>query len=297
VTEAAGQADDRPTFDLQSHSRHSDGALAPSEVVAAAARAGVELLALSDHDSVDGLPEARGAATDAGIRLVPAVEISAIDRRQSDLHILGYLVDDGDPVLLSRLQGYRAQREGRAQAMAQALRELGFELDREALDARAAQGKSIGRPHLAQAAVSHPANAERLAAEQREEASAFLVAYLIAGRPAFRAREGPSVADSIDAIHDAGGVAVWAHPFWDIADAAAVLETVDRFRSFGIDGVECFYPTHGPEQAALLADRCTKLGLLSTGSSDYHGPTHRSFSQFRAFSTYGREPALGPIAG
>ncbi len=297
MTETAGQADGRPTFDLQSHSRHSDGALAPHEVVAAAAQAGVELLALSDHDSVDGVPEARSAAMDAGIRLVSAVEISAIDRGQSDLHILGYLVDDRDPVLLSRLEGYRAQREGRAHAMAQALRELGFELDQEALDIRAAQGKSIGRPHLAQAVVSHPANAQRLAAEQREEATAFLVAYLIEDRPAFRPREGPSVPDAIDAIHGAGGVAVWAHPFWDIPDAAAVLETVDRFRSFGIDGVECFYPTHGPEQAALLDDRCAELGLLTTGSSDYHGPAHRSFAQFRAFSTYGREPTLGPIAG
>lgn len=297
MTETAGQAEGRPTFDLQSHSRHSDGALAPHEVVAAAAQAGVELLALSDHDSVDGVPEARSAAMDAGIRLVSAVEISAIDRGQSDLHILGYLVDDRDPVLLNRLEGYRAQREGRAHAMAQALRELGFELDQEALDIRAAQGKSIGRPHLAQAVVSHPANAQRLAAEQREEATAFLVAYLIEDRPAFRPREGPSVPDAIDAIHGAGGVAVWAHPFWDIPDAAAVLETVDRFRSFGIDGVECFYPTHGPEQAALLDDRCAELGLLTTGSSDYHGPAHRSFAQFRAFSTYGREPTLGPIAG
>jgi 3',5'-nucleoside bisphosphate phosphatase len=297
VTGAAGQPNGQPTFDLQSHSRHSDGALAPSEVVAAAAEAGVELLALSDHDSVDGVPEARAAASDAGVRLVSAVEISAIDRGQSDLHILGYLIDDRDPVLLGRLEHYRAQREGRAHAIAQALRELGFELDQDALDARAAQGKSIGRPHLAQAVVSHPGNAERLAAEQREEASAFLVEYLIEGRPAFREREGPCIPDSIETIHDAGGVAVWAHPFWDIPDSDAVLATVDRFRSFGIDGVECFYPTHRQEQAALLADRCAELGLLTTGSSDYHGPAHRQFRAFRAFSTYGREPHLGPIAG
>ncbi|MDQ6820991.1 MAG: PHP domain-containing protein [Actinomycetota bacterium] len=286
-----------PSFDLQSHSRHSDGALSPAEVVEAAAHAGVELLALSDHDNVDGVPEARGAALDAGIRLVPAVEISAIDRGQSDLHILGYLIDDRDPTLLGRLESYRAQREGRAQAMVDALRELGFEIDESGLDARTAQGKSIGRPHLAGAVVSHPANAERLAEEQREEASTFLEAYLIDGRPAFRPREGPTVEESIEAIHEAGGVAVWAHPFWDIPEADAVLETIDRFRSFGIDGVECFYPTHGPEEAALLAERCTELALLSTGSSDFHGPAHRLFSSFRAFKTYGHGPRLGPIAG
>ena len=168
-----------PTFDLQSHSRHSDGGLPPAEVVVAAAQAGVELLALSDHDNVDGVAQARSAAADAGIRLVPAVEISAIDRGQSDLHILGYLIDDSDPVLLNRLEHYRGQREGRAQAMVRALRDLGFEIDESGLRARTEQGKSIGRPHLAQAVVSHPGNADRLAAEQREEASAFLVAYLI----------------------------------------------------------------------------------------------------------------------
>ena len=90
---------------------------------------------------------------------------------------------------------------------------------------------------------------------------------------------------------------MWAHPFWDIADPGAVLEAIDRFRGWGLDGVECFYATHTREQAELLADRCAALGLLSTGSSDFHGPAHKLFSRFRAFSTYGREPALGPIAG
>ena len=103
--------------------------------------------------------------------------------------------------------------------------------------------------------------------------------------------------ESIEAIHDAGGVAVWAHPFWDVADAGDVLETIDRFREWGLDGVEAFYATHTREQAEMLADRCAELGLLSTGSSDFHGPAHKLFSRFRAFSTYGREPALGAIAG
>jgi predicted metal-dependent phosphoesterase TrpH len=92
-------------------------------------------------------------------------------------------------------------------------------------------------------------------------------------------------------------VAVWAHPFWDIDAADEVLEAIDRFHAHGLDGVECFYPTHTQEQAELLADRCSALGLLSTGSSDFHGPTHRLFPRFRAFSMYGRTPALGPIAG
>ena len=83
----------------------------------------------------------------------------------------------------------------------------------------------------------------------------------------------------------------------DVPEAADVLRIIDRFRGYGIDGVECFYATHTREQTELLADRCEELSILSTGSSDFHGPAHRQFSQFRAFSTFGREPRLGPIAG
>jgi 3',5'-nucleoside bisphosphate phosphatase len=277
---------------------HSDGALSPRDVVASAARAGVKLLALTDHDTVAGVDEATQSAPDHGVRVVPAVEISAIDSggHDHDLHVLGYSIEYRDRELGERLRNYRSDRERRALAMSTALQELGFTLDDHVLEARRAQGRSIGRPHLAEAVVAHPANAARLAAEGRAEPSAFLEAYLIEGRAAFRPRAAPSVAEAIATIHDAGGVAVWAHPFWDIEQQAEVTATIARFRDLGLDGVECFYPTHAREQALLLADRCSELGLLSTGSSDFHGPAHALFSRFRAFSTYGREPVLGPIA-
>jgi 3',5'-nucleoside bisphosphate phosphatase len=285
-----------PSFDLQSHSRHSDGALAPAEVVAAAAQAGVQLLALSDHDSIDGVPEAQAAAREVGIGLVPAVEVTAVDATHADLHVLGYLVDPTDATLLDRLEGFRAQREGRSDQIVARIRELGFEVQESILHARAAEGKSIGRPHIAQAVVAHPANSDRLAEEERTEPTAFLVGYLIEGTPAFIAREGPSVPDAIATIHEAGGVAVWAHPFWDVSEDDAVLATIERFRGYGIDGVECFYATHTQAQTELIATRCEELGLLSTGSSDFHGPEHRQFSRFRAFCTYGLAPRLGPLA-
>jgi predicted metal-dependent phosphoesterase TrpH len=285
-----------PTFDLQSHSRYSDGALAPAEVVAAAAAAGVQLLALTDHDTVDGVREATAAGAELGLRLATGVEISALDVTGRDLHILGYLIDDRDPVLLGRLEHYRADRERRGQAMAQALRDLGFELDDAVLRRRAEEGKPIGRPHLAQAVTDHQGNAERLAAEGLRGPSAFLEAYLIEGAPAFRPRELPTVTEAIISIHEAGGVAVWAHPFFDVAEPSEVLDTIDRFRAQGIDGVECFYISHTAGQTALLAQRCDELGLLSTGSSDFHGPEHGLMSRFRAFSTYGFEPNLGAIA-
>jgi predicted metal-dependent phosphoesterase TrpH len=287
----------RPTFDLQSHSQHSDGALVPADVVAAAAESGVELLALTDHDSVEGVAEALAAARARGLRLIEAVEITAIDEQQRDLHVLGYAIDHTDHLLRERLSTYRGQRENRADEIADAIRGLGFALEESPLQERAAQGKSIGRPHLADAVVAHPANAKRLAEEQLEDRSAFLVAYLIEGKPAFVPRRGPSVAESINTIHDGRGMAIWAHPFWDIKDVAEVLSTIDAFIDLGLDGVECFYPTHTHEQTGLLAQRCEARRLLSTGSSDFHGPQHREFSAFRAFDTYGYEPRLGPLAG
>jgi predicted metal-dependent phosphoesterase TrpH len=91
-------------------------------------------------------------------------------------------------------------------------------------------------------------------------------------------------------------VAIWAHPFWDIAEADGVIETIDRFRALGVDGVEAFYITHTQEQTELVAERCSSLGMLTTGSSDFHGPGNRLFSRFLAFETYGLEPNLGSIA-
>jgi predicted metal-dependent phosphoesterase TrpH len=297
ATLAGLPADTAPTFDLQSHSVHSDGALAPAEVVSAAARAGVRLLALSDHDTAAGVPEAKEAAADAGIGVVSATEITALFEGRQDLHILGYLIDPLDPTLVATLERSRNDREVRAQAMTEALQELGFVLDEEALNARAQQGKSIGRPHLAEAVVSRPENRERLQEAGLLDPTAFLVEYLIEGRPAFVSRAAPSIEEAITLIHGAGGVAVWAHPFWDIDEPQAVLDALDGFRASGLDGVEAFYVTHDEPQTRLLAERCAELGILSTGSSDFHGPDHHRFSAFRSFSTYGLQADLGPLAG
>ena len=284
-----------PTFDLQSHSLHSDGALAPRAVVAAAREAGVELLALTDHDTIGGVCEAAEATASTTLRLVAAVEISAIGFAEGDLHILGYLVDPHNEHLEAELRRFRSDRDRRARAMADALRSLGFELDWGPLQARLDAGRPIGRPHLAQAVVAHQGNARRLAREERATASAFLEAYLAEGRPAFEPRLTPSVREAIDTIHAAGGVAVWAHPFWGQESGEEVLRAIEIFRPWGLDGVECFYPTHTRPQTELLHDRCTALGLLTTGSSDYHGPAHPLFSRFRAFTTYGRTPILGAL--
>jgi len=284
-----------PRFDLQSHSVHSDGALSSTDVVSAAAAAGVELLAITDHDTTAGVSEAQNRARELGIDVVSAVEITSTFEEHHDLHVLGYLIDPADPDLEAVLARSRADREQRVDRMADALRELGFELNETALMERSAQGKTIGRPHLAQAVVDQPENGSRLEAEGLRNSTDFLVSYLIDGKPAFRTREAPTAQDAIALIHDAGGLAIWAHPFWDIPETADVLRTIDHFCEAGLDGVEAFYVTHTEEQTRLLADRCHELELLTTGSSDFHGPEHRTFSRFRAFSTYGLTPALAPL--
>jgi len=282
---------DAPAFDLQSHSTQSDGSLAPAQVVAQAAAAGVELLALTDHDTVAGVHEALAAAREHGIRLSCAAELSSVHGEHEDLHILGYELDPSDPGLQAALEDFRADRGRRIMAMADRLRELGFALDDEAF----ARRESIGRPHLADAVLAHPDNAERLAREGIKGRKELFPPYLVPGAVAYVARSRPTVEEAIGVIHQAGGVAVWAHPFWDVQDPDEVQRTVRRFAADGLDGVECFYVEHTRTQTLLLHDACEARGLLSTGSADYHGPDHEHFHSFRAFKLHGRAARLGPI--
>ncbi len=286
--------DGAPRFDLQSHSLCSDGALAPAAVVAAAAAAGVRLLALTDHDTVDGVAAAIRAGAEHGVTIVPAVEISTVDALGEDFHVLGYGIDPSDAGLAVALERWRADRAARIDRMADQLTLLGLPPDRTEIEARRAAGLPVGRPHLANAAIE--ANGERLHADGLDECSAFLEAYLCKGRPAYSRRTTPTVPEAIEAIHDAGGVAVWAHPFWDLAEDGDVLGALERFSAAGLDGVEAFYATHDSHQTRLLCEDAARLGLLTTGSADFHGPQHSRFSRFRAFELHGCEPQLGPIA-
>jgi len=289
-----------PTFDLQAHSLFSDGQLSPAEVVAAAIEAGVELLALTDHDTVDGIELALAAAEASGgrIRVVPATELSSIDDEHADLHILGYGIDHRDPAFAEHLRAWRADRSARVTRMEDALRDLGWQIDDAPLERIRAEGKPVGRPHLAASVFSHPGNAERLRAEGLDgDPSQLLVAYLIPGTPAFALRLTPTVDEAIRAIHDAGGVAIWAHPFWDVDDPDEVVATLARFQEqHGIDGVEAFYKTHTEEQTRLLVRVAGERGLLTTGSADFHGPRNAQFHGFRDFRLHGETPNLGPIA-
>lgn len=287
----------RPTFDLQSHSVHSDGELRPSQVVANAALAGVELFALSDHDNIDGVAEALDAAAANGIALVTAVEITAVDESHDDIHLLGYCVDHTDTGLIERLAGSREERVRRSHEMAESLERAGWSIDLEFLRLVEAEGGTVGRPHLAEALLRDPENTQRIAEAGFRNVGDVISELISRGKEGFVSREHPTVEEAIGWVHDAGGVAVYAHPLFPPgeyaqADAEAALR---RYVAAGLDGVECFYTTHTEAETRFLHAVATELGLLTTGSADFHGPNHGHFSEFRSFDTYGLEIRLGPI--
>src|SRR3954447_23694267 len=172
-------------FDLQCHSTCSDGALPPAAVMDQAHRDGVQLVALTDHDTVDGVPEARAAAHTLGMRFSPASEISAVAGQHADLHVCGYELDVTDSTLTDALADFRADRQRRVEAIADRLEELGFAVDRTVLEQRRAKGLPIGRPHIADSVLANPANRERLEAEGTTTRNTFFPAYIVPGAKAF----------------------------------------------------------------------------------------------------------------
>src|SRR5919106_8318 len=253
-----------PDFDLQSHSVASDGALAPADVVASAAASGMRLIALTDHDTVDGVEAALRAAREHGLRCSPAAELSSVSGEFEDLHVCGYELRHEDPVLRDTLADFRADRGRRIWAMADRLEELGFVLDRGDLRARQAAGAPLGRPHLADAVLSHPGNAAKLRAEGIDGKNTLFPPYLVPGAVAYVARSRPTVEQAIDVIHAAGGVAVWAHPFWDIADRDVVLAALDRFPGAG---AACSRPARPTSTAPATTASTASARSRSTGSS------------------------------
>lgn len=264
-------------IELQSHSTVSDGELPPAGVVEAAASAGVTVLALTDHDAIDGVPEAAEEAARRGISLVPAVELSSTHEDADDLHVCGYGIDlDAIRPACERAQRERTER---AAEICARLRDHGVVVTLEEAIAEAGDARAVGRPHIAAAAGAR-------------NMDAFFVEYLVPGAKAFVPRRWPSTGEAVEIVHAAGGAAVLAHPFWDFDDAARVARLVE---SAPFDGIECFYPSHTRQQAAFCVDLCRRRGLVMTASSDFHGPSHKRFSGFGAYNTFGLDEPQVPV--
>ena len=269
-------------IDLQSHSTVSDGQLEPADVARAAHEAGVTVMALTDHDGVAGVPAAVATASALGIVCVPAIEMSCVHKYSEDLHICGYWID------LDRIQPAceRAQQErvDRAKAIIAKLNEHGVDVSFEDAVAKAGAADAIGRPHIARAAGAGP------------DLGPFFEEYLVPGAKAFVSRQWPDASEAVRLIHDAGGVAVVAHPYWDVSEPEQVRDLVENLvATVGLDGIETFYPPHTKAQTKHCLELCEEFDLVPTASSDFHGPTHKTFSRWGAYDTYGLgEPQVPP---
>jgi len=246
--------------DLHTHSTYSDGTEPPSTVVAMAVQQGLSALALTDHDILDGVPEARRAAVAAGIDFIPGVELS-VDWGSGGMHLLAYWVEPGPGPLADRLEEVRKGRADRNLEMLAALRDLGIDITMEEIRAVAGPGV-VGRPHFARVLVDGGHAASGNDAFDR---------YLARGRPAYRPRLRLGIGEAIHLVHRSGGAAVVAHPH-TLAEAADSVEAAfARFVDLGIDGVECYYSEYTPALRRRLADAAHCAGLIATGGSDFHG--------------------------
>lgn len=240
--------------DLHAHSTASDGTATPTGAVESANRAGVVALALTDHDTLAGVPEAQVAADRLGLRLVPGVELS-VHQEGVEVHLLGLHIRDVAG-LQAELEAIRDQRRLRAIAMVEKLAAAGAPIAIEAVLAEAAGG-AIGRPHVARALV-----AAGHVKDQREAFDRFLAA----GRPAYVDKARLEIADGIAMVHGAGGLAIIAHP-----GAEGRRERIEPLVPMGLDGLEVRHPSHSAEDVKRLDALAQHFGLVVSGGSDWHG--------------------------
>jgi hypothetical protein len=240
--------------DLHMHSTASDGAVAPADVVAAAQRAGLSAIALTDHDTVDGVAAAQAAGASLGVRVIAGVELSAVDEGD-EIHVLGLHLAHPEHIAAA-LDELKETRRERAKLTVERLNALGVPVTLEAVFAAAGEG-AVGRPHVAKALVA--------GGWARDFRDAF-DRWLGNGKPACIEKRTVTFEEAARLIHDAGGLAVYAHP-----GGAASRTVLEELASHGLDAVEVRHPSHTADEIARLAALTDELGLVPSGGSDWHG--------------------------
>lgn len=246
--------------DLHTHSTASDGTDPPSVVVERAVAAGLYALALTDHDTLSGIEEARRAASVVSIEFVSGVELS-VEWPTGSMHMLVYFLEPGDGPLQDRLTELRAGRDERNVAIVERVRRAGFPITMDDV-LRHAAGDSVGRPHIADALV------EQGAFPDRDAAFASLLAN---GRPAYVPRPRLGAFEAIDLAGASGALTSIAHPYTIGLNRNEYRETFRILAEAGLTGIEAYHTEHTPELREHLTHLATDLGLVATGGSDYHG--------------------------
>jgi predicted metal-dependent phosphoesterase TrpH len=266
VSAAASLTQATATFvDLHSHSTASDGAFAPADVIREAHRSGLSAVALTDHDTTAGLAEAIDEGKRLGVRVVPGIELSAVEA-EHETHVLGLHLGDTTPID-ARLTDLREMRRVRAQRIVEMLNSNGVRITFDSVLEQAGDA-AIGRPHVARALI-----AEGWAVDSRDAFDR----YLAAGRPGFVAKDQLTMKDAISLIHAAGGLAIVAHP-----GSAGTRERIESLVADGLDGVEVRHPSHSAEDITRLGALVEHFGLVPSGGSDWHGlPGPRTLGAMR----------------
>jgi len=246
--------------DLHTHSTASDGQYTPRELVGLAKARGLAVLALTDHDTLDGLAEAERAGEELGVRVVRGIELSA--REYSTFHILGYAFPPDGGALTALCRAMKEGRDQRGPRLAAYLREKGMDISLDEVN-EIAGGKILARPHFAQAMVRRG-----YVSNVREAFDRYLDTEEFHQRVE---RRKPSVRECIETIHAAGGKVSLAHPYQIGLENDALEALVDELCGMGLDAIECRYPRHTPEQTAFYQYLAEKHRLHITGGSDFHG--------------------------
>jgi predicted metal-dependent phosphoesterase TrpH len=248
-------------IDLHTHSTASDGTDSPAELVAAAARAGVTTLAITDHDTTLGWSEAAAAARSEGVDLVPGIEVSC-SHGGTSVHLLGYLFDPDEPEFGAELAAARESRRTRLDRMVEAMVADGVPIDADLVREQVSPGATVGRPHIADALVASGAVRDRDAAFAR---------YLHGKSRYYIPHYAPDPVRAVRLVVAAGGAAVMAHPFAGSRGRTVTEEVVGDMVDAGLSGLEAYHSDHSPEERQYVEELASRFGLLVTGASDYHG--------------------------
>lgn len=254
--------------DLHTHTYYSDGAMSPKELVTRAHEVGITALSITDHDNIDGLPEAFDSAKDFGIEVIPGVELSST-LGTKDIHILGYMFDPANSQLRDTLEFLRKERFIRAERIVRKLNGMDLPLDFDIVLEHAGHG-AVGRPHIAAAMLDEGLTDDYAQAFDK---------YIGDRGPAFEPKYKISPEDAVEIIANAGGISVVAHPGWYVSE-----QDLSYLIRAGIDGIEVVHPAHDASRQRFYRGIVSTYFLLESGGSDFHGGKRNDYQNFGTYT-------------